>query len=111
MKRLIASPLFRLGAVLYLTIWLLTFAVGGRQVKRFTLAYLEVPPGVREVPVDTEYLAPLPVYGCQVVSYAPFFVTSRYMFWWDDEAALGGTAIHFWFGVPSPPFRLHDWRS
>ena len=60
--------------------WLLTFAIGGRQVKRFTLAYLELPRGAREVPMDTEYLPPVPVYGvsrcfiCALLRYEPLHV-------------------------------------
>ena len=94
----------------YAALWTLTYALGGRQVAEITAAELEIKPSYRRVPVDTAHLPELPVYGYSVVSYAPFVLTARYMVWWDDEGAAGGTAVYLWLGRPSRPFRIYDWR-
>ena len=109
-KRLFLSRPLHIAVGVYGALWLATYAIGAPQVRRSTVRYMEVPPGAREVSVDVEYLPSVPVYGCSVVAYAPFVLTARYMVWWDGEAAMGGTAIHFWYGVPSRPLVVRDWK-
>jgi hypothetical protein len=93
----------------YAVIWLLTYFVGGSQVRRFTLAELQIGPSYHQVPLETEHLSSFPVYGYRVVSYAPFILTARCMAWRDGESAHGGTAIYLWLGVPSRPIRIYEW--
>jgi len=94
----------------YAALWLATYLIGGRQVRKITLAELGVQPSYHRISFDSVGIYKFPAYGYSVVSYAPFCVTARYMVWWQDEAAAGGTSVYFWFGVPSRPLKISDWR-
>lgn len=94
----------------YAALWIATYAIGGAQVRALTEAQLEIKPSYHRIPMDAVGIYQYPAYGYSVVSYAPFFVTARYMVWWSDEGAMFGTSIYFWYGIPSRPFRAMDGR-
>ena len=110
MKRFLRSRRLWFAVFAYCALWAATYVIGGRQVREITLADLGIQPSYHRIGFDASGIYEFPAYGYTVVSYAPFFVTARYVVWWQDEAAAGGTSIYFWFAVPSRPFKISDWR-
>jgi hypothetical protein len=107
-KRPTTARWFWIAVVVYAVVWSLTYLIGASQVRRQTLATLQVPASFREVALERAHSQPR-TYACEVTSYAPFLLTARYAVYIGDEAASGGTGLHFWFGIPSRPIYVYQW--